>query len=250
MPAGLVVQVTGGPAFLADIAARLRGRGREAARRYRHGRGDPAAHHLPQPVAVDRPARRRRPGGAAHAEGGRLCSRPHLGIVVDASAAGITSVLVFGAATDYALLLIARYRDRLRTTKPLRRHAARGAPHGRADPGLGCTVTLACSHCSSRSRRRCAASASPRPSGSWSLLTGLIVLPAAMVVFGRGLFWPFVRVSVTVAPRASVWGRIGTAVERRPRVVGIGASVSTPRPRLRRGRAHHRAERTSVPGQA
>ena len=39
------------------------------------------------------------------------------GIVLDASVTGILSVLVFGAGTNYALLLIARYRDELRTRR-------------------------------------------------------------------------------------------------------------------------------------
>ena len=43
----------------------------------------------------------------------------HAGLTVNAMSAGILNVLVFGAATDYALLLVARYREELR------RHADR-----------------------------------------------------------------------------------------------------------------------------
>ena len=56
------------------------------------------------------------------------------------------------------------------------------------------------------------------------MLFGLFVLPAAMVVFGRGLFWPFVpRVGDT--PREGrFWGRVGEAVRRRPSLVGASAT--------------------------
>ena len=65
-------------------------------------------------------------------------------MVVDESAGRITSVLVFGAATDYALLLIARYRDRLRTDES-RFDAMRFAVRRTAEPIIAsaATVTLA-----------------------------------------------------------------------------------------------------------
>ena len=49
------------------------------------------------------------------------------GITLDASVTGILSVLVFGAGTNYALLLIARYRDELRL------HEDRRDANGAAD---------------------------------------------------------------------------------------------------------------------
>ena len=38
----------------------------------------------------------------------------HAGLTVNAQSAGILLVLVFGASTDYALLIVARYREELR----------------------------------------------------------------------------------------------------------------------------------------
>jgi RND superfamily putative drug exporter len=150
---------------------------------------------------------------------------PHLGIVVDPSSAGITSVLVFGAATDYALLLIARYRDRLRL-EDSRFHAMQVALHRTSEPILASAgtvtlslLTLLLAH--QESLRGLGFSAAIGI--VVAMLTGLFVLPAAMVVFGRGLFWPFVP-HVGDAPReGKFWGRIGVAVQRRPRAVGLGA---------------------------
>ena len=152
---------------------------------------------------------------------------PQLGIVVGPEAAGITSVLVFGAATDYALLLIARYRDRLRK-EDSRFHAMQVALRRTAEAILAsaATVTLALL------ALLLAQSESLRGIGFSSavgvvvaMLFGLFVLPAAMVVFGRGLFWPFVP-RVGDEPREGrFWGRIGELVQRRPNVVGIGATV-------------------------
>ncbi|MFW8745658.1 MMPL family transporter, partial [Mesorhizobium japonicum] len=59
-----------------------------------------------------------------------------------------------------------------------------------------------------------------------ALLFGLLVLPAALVLCGRGVFWPFVpRADPEAAARPSLWGRIGERVARRPLVVA-GAAVA------------------------
>lgn len=152
---------------------------------------------------------------------------PHLGIVVDPSSAGITSVLVFGAATDYALLLIARYRDRLRQ-EDSRFHAMQVALHRTSEPILASAgtvilslLTLLFAH--EESLRGLGFSAAI---GVFvAMLAGLFVLPAAMVMFGRGLFWPFVPHVGDVAREGKFWGRVGESVQRRPRLVGLGATV-------------------------
>ena len=139
-------------------------------------------------------------------------------IAFDASVLGILSVLVFGAGTNYALLLIARYREEL-LREPDRRTAMRTALTG-AGPAIlasGSTVIL------SLLTLLLATLAGNRALGlacaigiAIALCSALLVLPAALVVCGRGLFWPFVpRVgtSATRRPaRTSVWTRIGTAV--------------------------------------
>ena len=152
---------------------------------------------------------------------------PQFGIVVGPEAAGITSVLVFGAATDYALLLIARYRERLRQ-EDSRFHGMQIALRRTSEAILAsaATVTLALL------TLLLAQQESLRGIGFSSAVGvvvaavfGLFVLPAAMVVFGRGLFWPFVP-RVGDAPREGrFWGRIGELVQRRPNIVGIGATL-------------------------
>ena len=152
---------------------------------------------------------------------------PQFGIVVGPEAAGITSVLVFGAATDYVLLLIARYRDRLRQDDS-RFHAMQVALRRTSEAIIAsaATVTLALL------TLLLAQQESLRGIGFSSAVGvvvaavfGLFVLPAAMVVFGRGLFWPFVP-RVGDQPREGrFWGRIGELVQRRPNIVGIGASL-------------------------
>jgi RND superfamily putative drug exporter len=57
-------------------------------------------------------------------------------------------------------------------------------------------------------------------------LFGLLVLPAALAVCGRGLFWPFVpRVRTEVGVPRGGWYRIGSAVVRRPALVTAGSLV-------------------------
>ncbi|TPW76798.1 MMPL family transporter [Schumannella sp. 10F1B-5-1] len=164
-------------------------------------------------------------------------------IPVDASILGILSVLVFGAGTNYALLLIARYREEL-LIEPDPRAAMRTTVSG-AGPAIlasGSTVAL------SLLMLLFASLAGNRALGiacaigiAIALAMTLLVLPAALVVCRRGLFWPFIPRVVTPtlggsgetggsgapARRAdaghTVWARIGGLVARRPARVGAVA---------------------------
>jgi len=152
---------------------------------------------------------------------------PHLGIVVDPAAAGITSVLVFGAATDYALLLIARYRDRLRQDNS-RFHAMQVALRRTSEAILASALTVTLSLLTlllAQQESLRAIGFSAAVGVVVAMVFGLFVLPPAMVVFGRGLFWPFVP-RVGDAPREGrFWGRVGEAVRRRPNLVGASATA-------------------------
>jgi len=147
-----------------------------------------------------------------------------VGVELDASITGILSVLVFGAGTNYALLLIARYRDELRHFEDRReamQHALRGA--GPAVIASGSTVALALA------TLLFAELAGNRALGLAcavgvvvAMIFALLVLPAALVLFGRGLFWPYIpRFGSPDAISRSPWGKLGRAVAKRPLLVAI-----------------------------
>lgn len=144
------------------------------------------------------------------------------GVTFDGSAAGITSVLVFGAGTNYALLLISRYREELSTgpdhRSALRRAVAAAAP---AILASNATVVLALLTLilavtpSTRSLGICA---------SCGLVVAaafvLLLLPPLLALFGRKVFWPFIpRTTDTPPPPAGAWHRVADAVARRPALV-------------------------------
>ncbi|WP_406833059.1 MMPL family transporter [Pedococcus sp. KACC 23699] len=146
----------------------------------------------------------------------------------DGAVTGITSVLVFGAGTNYALLLIARYREELRRTED--RHEAMRAALGSAAPAIlasGGTVTLALLSLGLADDPFARSLGYAGAMGIViALAYALLVLPAAMVLFGRRLFWPFVPHVGTQDPsHAGAWRRIGETVTRRPVVVAL-ASVA------------------------
>ncbi|MGW6918490.1 MMPL family transporter, partial [Kitasatospora sp. NPDC054939] len=154
---------------------------------------------------------------------------PHAGVQVDASAAGILSVLVFGAGTDYALLLVSRYRDELqldgnRFTAMAR--AWRGTAPAVLASGTTVVLSLLTLLAAELTGNRGLGFA-----GAVGILTavlfGLVVLPAALVLPGRWLFWPLVpRVGDPVAAdRRGGWARIGRAVARRPARVALGGTA-------------------------
>jgi RND superfamily putative drug exporter len=146
------------------------------------------------------------------------------GITLDASVTGILSVLVFGAGTNYALLLIARYRDELRLVED-RRHAMARALRG-AGPAIiasGSTVVLSLLTLLFAQLTGNRALGLACATGIViAMLFALFVLPAALVLFGRGLFWPYVpKFGSEGSTERGVWFRLGTLVSRRPAVVAI-----------------------------
>jgi RND superfamily putative drug exporter len=144
------------------------------------------------------------------------------GIPLDASVTGILSVLVFGAGTNYALLLIARYRDELRVYEDRREAMAvalRGA--GPAIIASGGTVVLSLLTLVFASLTGNQALGLACATGVVvAMIFALFVLPAALVLFGRGLFWPYVpRYDSESTIEKGLWFKLGTFVSKKPVVV-------------------------------
>ncbi|MCK1798185.1 MMPL family transporter [Streptomyces sp. XM4193] len=142
------------------------------------------------------------------------------GLPVDPQSAGILMVLVFGIGTDYALLLIARYREELHRHED--RHEAMQLALHRCLPALLASVgTIAAGMCalaladinSSRSLGLVAA-----VGAACAFLALVTVLPALLVVAGRWVFWPLIpRCGAPVRGGRSGWARIADLVAARPR---------------------------------
>ncbi|HVE67398.1 MAG TPA: MMPL family transporter [Solirubrobacteraceae bacterium] len=116
------------------------------------------------------------------------------GVTVNGQSAGVLLVLVFGAGTDYALLLVARYREELRRHED--RHEAMALALRRAGPAIlasGFTV-IAALLCLTLAEVN--GTAGLGPIGAMGVATAmvsmLVVLPALLTIFGRRAFWPFV----------------------------------------------------------
>ena len=152
-----------------------------------------------------------------------------LGFVPDGSVTGILSVLVFGAATNYALLLIARYREELLNFEDRReamRVAIRGAGPAILASGSTVAVALALLLLAEIEGRQVLGLVSA-VGIVVAMVAGLLVLPSALVVFGRWIFWPFVpRVGGKNPYEKSIWSKLGNAVSKKPlAVAAIGVAI-------------------------
>ena len=153
-----------------------------------------------------------------------------LDVAWDESTVGILSVLVFGAGTNYALLLISRYRDELRRRES--RHEAMRVALGRTAPAvlasattvvLGVLTLLLSLTPTTRGLGLASAIGIVIAAGA-----ALVVLPAALVLFGRWIFWPkvpHVGQASLVDSTTSVWARIGRQVSRRPAAFVVASLV-------------------------
>jgi RND superfamily putative drug exporter len=163
----------------------------------------------------------------------------HGDLTVNGQSAGILRVLVFGAGTDYALLLIARYREELtRHAAPADamrvavRHAGPAILASAGTVVLGLLCLLLGELNSDRGLG---------PVGAVGIVTAFVtmmtLLPALLVICGRRLFWPRVphlspaaaALRIQNAGNAEIigaWARAGTLIARRPRVIWVATTIA------------------------
>jgi RND superfamily putative drug exporter len=152
----------------------------------------------------------------------------HAGLTVNAQSAGILDVLVFGAGTDYALLLTARYREELR--RHADRHEAMAVAIRRAGPAIvasGGTVILTMLTLSLASLNSTSSMGPVLAIGvAIALASMMTLLPALLVITGRWVFWPAKPSFGSEEPTTKgLWARTGRAIARRPRAVWIVTAV-------------------------
>ncbi|MGQ0625965.1 MAG: DUF3151 family protein [Sporichthyaceae bacterium] len=151
------------------------------------------------------------------------------GLTVNAQAQVILSILVFGASTDYALLLVARYREELRKF-PDRHEAMAHALH-RSGPAIvasGVTVLLGML-CLMFAEMNSTASLGPvlAIGIAVGLLVMLTFLPALLVIVGRWIFWPArPGHGMPEVLDRGLWAKVGRVLARRPRRVWIGTTLA------------------------
>uniref|UniRef100_UPI00281268BE MMPL family transporter n=1 Tax=Microbacterium sp. TaxID=51671 RepID=UPI00281268BE len=144
---------------------------------------------------------------------------------------GILFILVIGAATDYALLYVARYRDELVRT-PHRWTATMRALRGSVEPivASGGTV-IAGLLCLLLSDLRSNSSLGPVAAIGivFSILSALTLLPAILYALGRAAFWPRRPRFDPEAPDAGegegVWAKLARLVSRRPRTIWMATAA-------------------------
>jgi putative drug exporter of the RND superfamily len=152
----------------------------------------------------------------------------HAGLTVNGQSAGILNVLVFGAGTDYALLLTARYREELRRHED--RHEAMAVALRRAGPAIiasAGTVILSLLTLTIAELNSTKGMGPVLAIGVGVALAAMItLLPALLVIFGRWIFWPVRPKFGSPEPTArGLWARVGRGVAARPRVIWVSTAI-------------------------
>lgn len=153
----------------------------------------------------------------------------HSGLTVNAQSAAILTVLVIGAGTDYALLLVARYREELRRHED--RHEAMAFALHRSGPAIfasGGTVIFGML-CLVAAEMNSTKGLGPVAAIGivFSLLAMLTLLPALLVIFGRWVFWPRKPAFGSVEPAATgLWAKVGNVIKQRPRKVWVTTAIA------------------------
>jgi RND superfamily putative drug exporter len=162
------------------------------------------------------------------AEGVIYLLAAHAGLTVNAQSAGILDVLVFGAGTDYALLLTARYREELRRHED--RHAAMAVALRRAGPAIVASAGTVVLSLLTLSFAELNSTKSMGPvlaiGVAVALLAMMTLLPALLVITGRWVFWPVKPRFGSAEPTTrGMWARVGRRIAVSPRVVWIATCL-------------------------
>jgi putative drug exporter of the RND superfamily len=144
------------------------------------------------------------------------------GLTVNGQSGGILVVLVLGAGTDYALLLVARYREELRRHED--RHEAMAVAMRRAGPAIiaSAATVIAGMLCLLVAQSADISGLGPVAAIgiAISLLAMMTLLPALLVITGRWMFWPLRPRYGTPEPTTrGFWAKVGRRIARRPRTV-------------------------------
>ena len=141
----------------------------------------------------------------------------------------IVTVLVIGAGTDYALLLIARYREELRRHED--RHEAMAFALHRAAPAILASAATVAVGLLCLLFADLNSTAGLGPANAVAIVVTVLVmvtlLPALLVICGRWVFWPFVPHFGSDEPTSSgIWAKVGTSMSSKPRIVWIGTALA------------------------
>ncbi|MFC7218781.1 MMPL family transporter [Streptomyces polyrhachis] len=151
------------------------------------------------------------------------------GTTVTGQSTGVMNILVFGAGTDYALLLVSRYREELRRIErpqEAMRAALRGCGPAVVASSLTVAAGLLCLLAADLNSTR-----GMGPQGTVGVLSALLammtLLPALLVLLGRRVFWPLVPAFGSEPKQGrSLFSAMGASAGRRPlTVLVVGALV-------------------------
>ncbi|HEX5090125.1 MAG TPA: MMPL family transporter, partial [Nocardioides sp.] len=151
-------------------------------------------------------------------------------LTVNGQSQGILTVLVIGAGTDYALLLVARYREELRRHED--KHEAMAFALRRAGPAIFASGLTVCAALLSLSLAKVNGTSGLGPIGAMGIAVAMVVmltfLPALLLIAGRRPFWPFIPRfgGVGADETHGFWRRVGDRVARRPVAVGTATVLA------------------------
>lgn len=146
------------------------------------------------------------------------------GLTVNGQSQAILTILVIGAGTDYALLLIARYREELRRHED--RHEAMAFALHRATPAIiaSAATVIVGMLCLTLAEMNSTAGLGPvcAIGIAVGLLAMITLLPALLVIGGRWMFWPKRPHFGSHEPTTTgLWAKVGQAIRPRPRAVWV-----------------------------